>query len=84
MYHDILLFRSIMYSDRLTPNNSDVSNLNIIVLLQNMICDTCIDVSLYGSVLQNDLHRVMMKSQSALSQQIMILIATIVCLVITR
>ncbi|XP_065931412.1 potassium channel subfamily T member 2 isoform X15 [Magallana gigas] len=31
----------------------------------------------------NDLHRVMMKSQSALSQQIMILIATIVCLVIT-
>lgn len=84
MYHDILLFRSIMYSDRLTPNNSDVSNLNIIVLQQNMIGDTCIDVSLYGSVLQNDLHRVMMKSQSALSQQIMILIATIVCLVITR
>lgn len=84
MYHDILLFRSIMYSDRLTPNNSDVSNLNIIVLPQNMICDTCIDVSLCGSVLQNDLHRVMMKSQSALSQQIMILIATIVCLVITR
>lgn len=84
MYNDILLFCSIMYSDRLTPNNSDVSNLNIIVLQQNMIGDTCIDVSLYGSVLQNDLHRVMMKSQSALSQQIMILIATIVCLVITR
>jgi len=33
---------------------------------------------------QNDLHRAMQKSQSALSQQLMILSATLLCLVFTR
>ena len=34
-------------------------------------------------VFQSDLHRVMQKSQSALSQQLILLIATISCLVLT-
>jgi len=34
--------------------------------------------------LQNDLHRAMQKSQSALTQQIIILGATVVCIVFTR
>lgn len=58
------------------------TNLNFIIL----------NVFFYGrktnfmiSVLfQNDLHRAMQKSQSALSQQLMILSATLLCLVFTR
>lgn len=53
--------------------------LNNILITQ---LDLFVDIALF--LLQNDLHRAMQKSQSALSQQLMILSATLLCLVFTR
>lgn len=49
--------------------------------------DKCFFRALFNHVYtrpQNDLHRAMQKSQSALSQQLTILSATLLCLVFTR
>ncbi|CAG2066203.1 unnamed protein product, partial [Timema podura] len=51
--------------------------------LENMFVSRTLVINPWKNMF-NDLHRAMQKSQSALSQQLMILSATLLCLVFTR
>ena len=68
-----------------TGPRKHVCELNLVPHFVILLCSSkkqiCIIIL---SSVQNDLHRAMQRSQSALSQQLMVLSATLLCLVFTR